>query len=304
MIRPSQALVAIAAALYMGGCGVRSSQAGRPNGPAAPRSIPAVPPGTWVGTFSGPGGCADNALYPYQAPGPTWWVYCLPDPNGSGQVVLEMNVCGACYGYEGEARADWDSPRNIPIGSNVYFSVPVLVPRNADTGVPRGQSFMFEEVYGAPTTRSPSNSLAISQSGRRVIFVANGNTSGKPGGGGELWSGTVANDGQWHDFIFHMVLSTSAKTGLWQIWEDGKRIRFNGRDCDNNRTLSGCGTATLHFPTVIPGATDASNQWLQINNYRNWENRKITTVVYHGAPAVGPTYASVQRTIVGYPHGP
>lgn len=258
----------------------------------------------WVGTFSGAGGCADTSVYPYQAPAPNSWVFCTPDPNRTGQTVLEMNVCGTCYAYEGEARADWDSPRSIPIGSDVYFSVPVLVPRNADTTLPRGHSFMFEEVFGAPTTLGPSSSISISHAGGRVIFVAGGNTSGGPGGGRELWSGTVANDGQWHDFIFHLVLSTSAATGLWQIWEGGKRIRFNGRDCDNDRPLSGCGTTTLHFPTVIRGGTDGSNQWLQINNYRNWRNRAITTLVYHGAPAFGPTYASVEQTIVGYPHGP
>jgi hypothetical protein len=219
-------------------------------------------------------------------------------------MVLEMNVCGACYGYEGDARADWDSPRSIPIGSSVYLSVPVLIPKNANRELPPGHGFMVEELFGAPTTGSPSNSIDVLNTGRKLVFVASGNTSGVPGGGGALWSGPVADDGRWHDFIFHMVLSTRAATGVWQIWEDGKPIRFNGVDCTNDRPLSGCGTMTLHFPTVIPGATDGSNQWLQINNYRNWENRAITTVVYHGAPAAGPTYASVQRTIVGYPHGP
>lgn len=216
-----------------------------------------------------------------------------------------MNVCGACYGYRREARADWDSPRSIPIGSSVYFSVPVLVPTYPNNRLAPGRRFMVEEVYGAPTTDSPSNEVDVSRRGRSVVFVAMGNTSGRPGGGGgELWSGPVANDGRWHDFIFHMVLSTSAATGLWQLWEDGKRIRFNGPGCSNGGTLSGCGTTTLHFPTVIRDATDGSNQWLQINNYRNWQNGSINTLVYHGAPAFGPTYASVRDTIVGYPHGP
>jgi hypothetical protein len=302
MSRLSLALIAIAGMSCIAGCPGRIARTAQ--APTARPDIQAVPPNTWVGRFSGPGGCGDKTLYPYQAPAPNSWVFCVFDPEGSGQTVLAMNVCGTCYGYEREARADWDSPRNIAIGSNVYFSVPVLVPRNADATLPSGRSFMIDEVYGAPGTDSPSNSIDILNTGHRLIFVAGGNTSGRPGGGRVLWSGTTANDGQWHDFIFHMVLSTRAATGLWQIWEDGKRIRFNGRDCDNDPPLSGCGTTTLHFPTVIPGATDASNQWLQINNYRNWGNRAITTVVFHGAPAVGPTYASVQRTIVGYPHGP
>jgi hypothetical protein len=273
----------------------------------------------WVGTF-GKGDCLDGAVYPHQAPGVTSWNFCTPDPAGSGQTVLEMAVCQTCYGSGSKygARADEESPPNITDGASLYFSVPILVPVHAAPrrfGRGRYYGAMFAEVYGAPFRDSPTNSLDVCNNGRtRISFCGAGNTTGKHGGGQVYYLDTApANDGQWHDFIFHLVLSTKASRGELQLWKDGVRQRFLGPDCEDSTTLTGCGTETLHYPTMIGGATwigsaryDGSNgNFLSINNYRQDKADYLGTITYvHGAPAFGPTYASAARTLVNAPYGP
>lgn len=279
-----------------------------PSTPPPPTVAPppgTAPPPTWFGTFSGAGGCADASLYPMENPGVGSGLACVPDPNGSGQTVLQMTVTNSTCAWSCEQRMDWDSPRNLVPGGDYYFSVPILIPTSFPNSIGgNGHLVQFEEVFGMPTSGSPSQSINVCQSGSSVVFCANNNTTGSAGGGQHVWLGSAAaNDGKWHDFIFHEVMSTSASTGELQMWEDGNPITFNGPDCGNSSSLSGCGTTTIHYPTLIPGATTQTNNWLQINNYRNTQGIG-TTPLYHGAPAWGATYASVARTIVRYPYGP
>jgi hypothetical protein len=232
-------------------------------------------------------------------------VKCVPDPNGSGATVLQMTVSPQTCAYNCEQREDWDSPRMIGAGASEYISIPIMVPKSfpctVGTGSP-GQGVMFNEQFGAPTNGSPSNDLDVhNKSGGCTAFAFSGDFSGAPGGGGQAWLGSVpAADGKWHDFIEHVVFSTSPSVGEIQLWEDGNPITFN---CPNV-SAAGCGTTTLHYPTLIPGGTNGSNNWVQINNYRNFQSTSLTTTFYHGAPAMGSSYASVQSTIVGYPGGP
>jgi hypothetical protein len=251
-----------------------------------------------------------------QNPGPGYTtpdgsvVNCLADPNGSGHGVLEMKVTAQTCTYHCERREDWDSPHFITPGWNGYISIPIMIPRG---GVPQslgpspGYGAMFNEQFGMPTAGSPSNSLSVQNalnyaSGGQPVFAFSGNTTGTPGGGTQLWrDNTPAADGHWHDFIEHFVASTNKSVGEIELWKDGRPITF---PCHNTATLSGCGTTTLHYATLIPGATNSGNNWVQINNYRNYGSGTYTTTFVHGAPAAGLTYSSVAATVMNAPYGP
>jgi hypothetical protein len=216
-----------------------------------------------------------------------------------------MKVTPQTCAWSCEQRLDWDSKHFIQPGSSQYISIPILIPTNGlpcHIGSSSNTLDMFNEQFGSPTSGSPSNGLnAYENPNGCTVFGYGGNTSGHSGGGQTFWRGALAADGHWHDFIEHMVFSTSPQTGEVQLWQDGQPVTFT---CTNSTTLSGCGTQTLHYPTLIPGATDGSPNWVQINNYRNNSGASYTSTYYHGSPAAGPSYASVANTIVDPPYGP
>jgi chitodextrinase len=269
----------------------------------------------WLGSFTPT--CNSSTLYPYRSPdlgssqiGSGGVLQCQSDPNGSSATVLQMTVSPNTCTYNCEQRMDWDSPHNIAAGADKYISIPIMVATNfpCRMGTSNGIGVMFNEQFGDPQSGvsqgSPTNDLNIqnnSNSAACMQFSFSGNTSGSSGGASVLWRGPLAADGAWHDFIEHMVFSTSASVGEVQIWEDGSPITFN--TCSNSSTLTGCGTTTLHYPTLEPG-TDGSSNWVQINNYRNDSPANYTTTLYHGAPALGSSFAAVQGTIVNPPYGP
>lgn len=283
-----------------------------PSAPSATGSAmpAAAPPADWFGTFSPV--CDDKALYRLQSPSAGYTdsgggvLKCVSDPNGSGQTVLQMTVSPNTCAWSCEQRMDWDSPQMIPAGADEYFSIPILVPTSQSSNLGgSGRAVQFDEQFGQPTTGSPSNALAICEEGSVVVFCGGGNTTGSPGGGQIYYMGSVpANDGKWHDFIEHIVFATNPSVGELEIWEDGNPVTFNGPDCANTSYRIGCGSTTLHYATLIPGATTGSNNWVQLDNYRNNSPASYTSTFLHGAPAMGRSYASVQDTIFGYPHGP
>jgi hypothetical protein len=311
----------------------KASLAGRPlrTGPAAPVTSPATPvtspaaggasgsvpnigAATWFGALARHGSCFDPSLWSNSNPTPAngytssdgGFQGCVPDPNSSGQPVLEQKVTPNTCGWSCEQRMDWQSRSFISAGSDLYISIPILVPTYQSLIGGNGWSVQFNEQFGRPASSSPSNSLSVHQVNNRLVFDFGGNTSGHPGGGGQLWLGSsTANDGQWHDFIEHTVFSTNPAVGEVQVWQDGNPITFSGPDCHNvSGGLQGCGTTTLHYATLIPGSTDGSDNWVQLNNYRNNSPSTYTSTFFHGEAAVGPSYAAVYNTLVNPPYGP
>jgi hypothetical protein len=265
----------------------------------------------WYGSFAAQ--CYSPGLWAMANPGPgsatraRSAVTCVPDPRGSGARVLKMKTTAHTCAWHCQRRVDWDSIHFITAGWNGYISIPILVPVGgvpASFGPSSGYGAMFDEQYGMPTQRSPSNALTVQNpaSGTGApVFAFAANTSGRAGGDRILWRGAPAADGHWHDFIEHFIASTHPRVGTIQLWQDAHPIRFS---CTNSRTLSGCGTTTIHYPTLIPGATDQSANWVQINNYRNNGSATYPITYYHGPPAAGPTYASVAATLLTPPYGP
>lgn len=266
---------------------------------------------SWYGSFAGP--CYSPSLWAMANPDPGYTtrdhsaVSCVPDPKGSGATVLKMRTTAQTCAFECEKREDWASIHFITAGWNGYISIPIMVPVRgvpSSFGPGSNDGAMFDEQFGLPAEGSASNALTVQNpaSGRGApVFAFAANTSGRPGGDRILWRGAPAADGHWHDFIEHFTASTNPRVGTIQLWEDGHRIRFG---CRNSFTLSGCGTRTIHYPTLIPGATAQSANWVQINNYRNNARATYSITYYHGAPAAGPSYASVAATLVNPPYGP
>jgi poly(3-hydroxybutyrate) depolymerase len=273
---------------------------------------PAAPSLNWSGAFTPT--CNSATEYPYRSPDlgasaiGNGTLQCQTDPNGSGATVLNMTVGSSTCAYQCEQRMDWDSPHFIAAGSDQYISIPVLVPTTFPCSIGSSNSTLvnFNEQFGNPQSGvsqgSPTIGLDIFQNnGGCVVFGYGGDVSGQSGGGTTLWRDSVpAADGKWHDFIEHVVFSTSATTGEVQLWKDGQPMTFS---CSNTSTLTGCGTTTVHYPTLEPG-TDNGNNWIQINNYRNNSGASYTSPLFHGAPAAGPTYESVAATLTNAPFGP
>jgi hypothetical protein len=285
-----------------------------PAGAGASASVPNISAATWFGALARPGSCFDASLWSNSNPTPAngytssdgGFQGCVPDPNGSGQIVLEQKVTPLTCGWSCEQRMDWQSKYFITNGANLYISIPIMVPTSQSLIGGNGWGVQFNEQFGQPTSGSPSNSLAVSQVNNGLVFSLGGNVSGHAGGGSDLWFGSApANDGHWHDFIEHMVFSTNPAVGEMQLWEDGNPITFTGPGCHNvTGGLQGCGTTTLHYATLIPGATDQSNNWVQLDNYRNNSPSNYTSTFFHGPAAVGSTYSSVYNTLVDPPYGP
>jgi hypothetical protein len=282
---------------------------------AAPAS-PAIPvgsasPASWFGAYASAGGCFNPRMWSNSNPTPAngytssdgGFQGCVPDPNGSGQMVLEQKVTPNTCGWSCEQRMDWQSTRFITSGADVYISVPILVPTYQSLIGGNAWLVMFNENYGLPANTSPADAMNVYQENGQLVFGFGGNTTGHTGGEQHLWMGsTPANDGKWHDFIEHFVASTNKSIGTIELWEDGSPITFNA--CSNSSTLSGCGTTTLHYPTLITGGTDQSNNWVQLNNYRNNSPSSYTSTLFHGGASVGSSYASVYNTLINPPYGP
>jgi hypothetical protein len=274
-----------------------------------PRPAPTGAGTTWFGSFAG--SCDGPGLWTSINPAPGYTTSdgavndCVADPLGSGQQVLEMRVTPQTCAWSCEQRLDWDSTHFIQPGSSQFISIPILIPVNGlpcHIGSSANTLDMFNEQFGSPTSGSPSNGLnAYENPSGCTVFGFGGNTSGHSGGGQTLWRGGAAADGHWHDFVEHVVFSTSPQTGEVQLWQDGQQVTFS---CTDSSTLTGCGTSTLHYPTLISGATDQSANWVQVNNYRNNSGASYTSTYFHGSPAAGPSYQSVENTIVNAPYGP
>lgn len=212
----------------------------------------------------------------------------MADPYGSGREVLAYAVDNSDRPYPGsDPRGDVESPRVFKPGDDYYFSIPVLIPRNFPL-VPRGSWVMFAEVYGTPYNGSPTNSLGVRNDlGDGKNHFAFGGRSINAANTDYAWEG-AAVDGRWHTFILHIHFATD-NTGVMELWFDGVRQTFLN------------GSQTLRRATMVPGATwdGTTGNFLDINSYRPVDTIPGTATLYHGAPAVGPTLASVQNTLLG-----
>jgi Polysaccharide lyase len=270
----------------------------RPTGPGrrGPRAGKTTLKPQWVGRFSK---WRNERVWPYanfcinSSPGCTNGiagphVFPVKDPLGSGRTVLQFTVNDRDVPYEGStgARGDVESPRLFRDGADLYVSLPYMFPNS----FPRITSAWFEvaEIYGPPTGCSPPVGVYLyHRSSGDHLAVGRG-------GYGAISLFPRLTRHRWHAVILHVKMSTDPAVGFVQAWYDGVQQTFTG------------GVSTDRYATLRPGCNwDGTHaNFLDIDSYREYGGYPGNVTLYHGAPAVGTSYASVAGTLANPPYGP
>lgn len=90
------------------------------------------------------------------------------------------------------------------------------------------------------------------------------------GGDKQIWAAPLAR-GTWHDFVLHVVWSSSSSTGLLELWYDGARV-----------------LPATHMATLYAG----QQVYLKQGLYRD-ASIQPTAVVFHDGMTVGTAFADV-----------
>jgi hypothetical protein len=239
---------------------------------------------SWYGGFEC--GCLDSRLFPYSSfvPG---HVFPTLDPLGSGREVLEYAINNGDQPYPGALpRGDVESPKMFFPGDDWYISIPTLIPSGFPT-INNQYFFQVAEIYGPPYGGSPTVGLDLESdsAGRNHLKLdLDAAHSGTP------WVGP-ALDGRWHTLTLHVHFATDS-SGFVQLWYDGVLQTFNGRA--NNVTFTSNNTQ-INYATLVSGVNwdGRDGNFVNIDSYRARNGYPGTVTLFHGAPAIGGTLASV-----------
>jgi hypothetical protein len=255
---------------------------------------PSSPSYSWLGSFAC--GCISSSLYPYQS-FVTGHVSAVADPGGSGQQVGKFAVDNADQPYSGSLpRADlfeWYAGSSNPsftAGKDYYISIPVRIPAGLPLMYDNGPKFFQWAQIDYPGNDEPSVGLSIG--GGEAGYTSNHFSLEMYDNGAfdYPWYGPVV-DGNWHTVILFVHFATD-NTGYIKLWFDGVQQTFSN------------GLTTWNGPTLTVSPDGQYHESLDIDSYRAKDAMPGTVTIYHGAPAIGTTYASVYNTLTNAPYGP
>ncbi|MBV8988535.1 MAG: heparin lyase I family protein [Solirubrobacterales bacterium] len=248
---------------------------------------------TWYGELTT--ACPDTTVYPGNQRTLQWLggsLSCPSDPLGSGQTVAEMYANAS----SGDARADLFTPYMFTEGSNYWISVPVYVNPNGfptvyDSGTSFQQVWQFDH---AGNCCNPIMGEGISRENWETgadlgsdhwqwnwnVITTNDQVESSAVG---VWIGPQI-DNRWHTMMLHVYFTTS-NSGTVQLYWDGVQQAFT----NGQTTLTGASLPPLNEP-----------YGLDIDNYH--ASAIGATTIYHGAPRIGTTEASVEPDVS--PQGP
>ena len=208
-------------------------------------------------------------------------VSIVADPNGSGTAVAAMSVANSDQPYPGaHPRADLLTQPWYTQGSTLFTSIPVKIP----TGLPpfyNSSTSFFQWAEAKDTAASfPSWGLGLfSPPGATENHYDFGTTSNV----GYPWIGPAV-DGQWHTAVVEAYYTAAPGQGWLQLWWDGQPVTFNSGPFAGQTRITG-----------ITTITDGAPAWpLDIDSYRSSDTDPGTVTIYHAAPEIGPTLASVE----------
>jgi hypothetical protein len=272
----------------------------------------------WFGTYSGRLGCPtvggsithgnpQNALWQFNSwsRGPPPHVHCVADPLGSGRAVQAFAIPDT--DRIGNASPRGDSFSNYPLeaGMDKYISIPMYTPATTSApgagniGLPSncGSSgptfFLFSQLEWPGERPPPALGIGCTNSGGTVRWaIGCCDTRGRV-----VWKGPPI-DNAWHDLILHLHFESApgGSNGELQVWRDGVRQTL----ANGQTTMSG-----LHF---LPKGY--SFTVFSLDSYRSdvgcsrYGFMCGTYTLYHGAAAIGSSYASVASTLSNGSHGP
>jgi hypothetical protein len=253
-----------------------------------------TPPADWVGAFSGG---ISASLYPYQS-FVAGHVFSTPDPAGSGKQVAAFAIDNSDQPYAGslprgdlfEYYAGSSNPVFTP-GKNYYIAIPVRIPAGLPLMFDNGSKFFQWAQINYPG-KSGHPAVGLSIGGGEVGYTTNRPSLEMYDNGAfdYPWYGP-AIDGNWHTAILFVHFATD-NTGYVQLWWDGVPQTFSN------------GSTTFNGPTLTASNDGQYHDGLDIDSYRAFNAMPGTVTIYHGAPAIGPTYASVYNTLTRPPTGP
>ncbi len=226
------------------------------------------------------GGFTTGTLSAYTLQACPGGVTVVPDPlTGIGNVakftVTDTSTPTYCPGqvFSANPSASLLTPRMFNNGDDRFISVSTLFP----VGFPSITNwFQFAEFYGAPYGGSPPIGLDVK-----------GNSLGlfrdKTHGYDNPWLAPI-KQGTWEKLIVHVKFSDIPTVGFVEIWLNGVRQTFKD------------GSQRLYYATLVNGInwTGSNSNHLDLDQYRALTPALGSVSIYHGASAVGTTYASIQ----------
>jgi len=227
-------------------------------------------------------------------------VFATADPGGSGQEVAAFAIDNSDQPYTTSLpRGDlfeWYAGSSNPefiAGKNYYISIPVRIPAGLPLMYDNGPKFFQWAQIDYPGADQPSMGLGIGGGEYPQNYTTNHYDFGMHdnGAGDYPWFGPAV-DGNWHTVILSVHFETD-NTGSVQLWWDGVQQTFSN------------GSKTWNGPTLTISPDGQYHDALDIDSYRAFNAMPGTVTIYHGAPAIGPTYSSVSSpgtfgsTVVG-----
>jgi Polysaccharide lyase len=228
-------------------------------------------------------GCLDHSTY-YYTPGQfvPGHVFPTADPDGSGKQVAAFAIANSDQPYTG-APPRGDLFFQVPLrpGSDVYISIPVRIPAGLPLEQDDASKFFQWAQLDYPGAPGPSLGLDIAANGDDHNHYDLGIRASPE----TPWVGPRV-DGRWHTAILHVHVQPD-DAGFVELWWDGVPQTFTD------------GTTTWYAPTINRNQNGDYIEELDIDEYRSRNSMPGTVTIYHGAPAIGPTLASVARTVAG-----
>ena len=252
-----------------------------------------TPPADWVGSFNSG---ISTSLYPYQS-FVTGHVFATADPDGSGRQVADFAINNSDQPYGGSLpRGDlfsWYTGSANPVftpGKNYFIAIPVRIPAGLPLMTDSAPKFFQWAQIDHPGNDQPSMGLSIG--GGEAGYTTNHFAFEMYDNGAfdYPWYGPAV-DGHWHTAILSVHFATD-NTGSVKLWWDGVPQTFS------------TGSTTFNGPTLTVSPDGQYHESLDIDSYRAFNAMPGTVTIYHGAPAIGSTYDSVNNTLANPPTGP
>jgi hypothetical protein len=164
--------------------------------------------------------------------------------------------------------------------TEAYIGFAYLFDASLPTVTGTGIFMQIFEVYGLPYGRVTLAGFCVEPiGGVQKLLYQNGSTAGL-----YPWQVTLTKNA-WLKIVLHLKFSTSASTGLAEIWLNGVKQTFNG---SGPAGTTGLGTQTLNYATLL----DATNeQCAYLDMYRSPGLNVNYAMAWTTGMKVGSSYA-------------
>ena len=186
----------------------------------------------------------------------------VDDPAGvllgtSKRKVAKFGVYDSDSQLTGNPRAQLETPRFWDNGEDYYIGVSYYFPSGGFPNIPSGDWLNLGDVYGPPYTgTSPTTMFANNDAGfNQITQTIQGSYNTRVA---SAWSVGLTRN-KWHDFVYHVKLSTDGTQGYSETW-------YNGGS--GWQKLLTRGVSRYYYRTLTPDNDDGAN-YHKISHYRS-----------------------------------